>query len=265
MTEEVIEQNPPENALQADIVPEVTSEAAIESPTPEPTPEIVTPEPEKEDGRKNPWYLKRISETSERARIAEEEASNLKAMLERIQKGVESAPVVPAPDAPEFQTAVQREAARLLFEQDRQTLIAAGQKEFGMTNFNGIAAILGGAGAATVDFIQDVMAVDKVNAHKILATLAEDPERAASLAEMNTRQRTAELTRISMAANATTTLAPKSPAAPAQKQVSKAPAPPPPVEPSASKTVPWYSDEASDAEFDKGFYSPDRLKKRQRL
>ena len=184
-------------------------------------------------------------------------------MLERIQKGGDAPPVTPAPDAPEFQTAVQREAARLIFEQDRQTLIAAGQKEFGLANFNGIAAILGGAGAATVDFIQDVMAVDKQNAHKILATLAEDPERAASLAEMNTRQRTVELTRISMAANATTAPTPKPTAVTPTKQVSKAP--PPPVEPSASKTVPWYSDDASDAEFDKGFYSPDRLKKRQRL
>lgn len=269
MTDEVIEQIPGENVLQAEVVNETPPVVTTE--TPEIVAEEVPPAPveteEDQDKRKNPWFLKRISSEAEARRIAETERDNYKAIVERLQAGSDAPATPPASNAPEFQTAVQQEAAKLLFEQDRQTLIAAGRKEFGSGAFNDIASILGAAGAASVDFIQDVMAVDKPNAHKILATLAQDPERAASLAEMDPRRRTAELTRISMAANATTAppVAPKAPTAPTTKQVSRAPAPPPPVEPSSTKSVPWYSDEASDADFDKGFYSPDRLKKRQRL
>jgi len=36
-------------------------------------------------------------------------------------------------------------------------------------------------------------------------------------------------------------------------RVSRAPNPPPPVDPGASKTIDWRSDEASDAEFTAGF------------
>lgn len=266
MADEVIEQNPTENVLQTEAPPETVVENPVETEvvaaeTPTPEPEVVET-PESEDKRKNPWFLKRISAEAEARRLAEAERDNFKAIAERLQAGKDTT-LTPAPNTPDFQTAVQQKAAEILFENDRQALVAAGRKEFGAEAFNGIAAVLGAAGAASVDFIQDVMAVDKPNAHKILANLAQDPERAASLAEMTPRQRTAELTRISMASTAQTT-APKVPATPA-KQVSKAPAPPPPVEPSATKVVPWYSDEASDADFDKGFYDPNRMKKRQRL
>jgi hypothetical protein len=74
----------------------------------------------------------------------------------------------------------------------------------------------------------DVIAADPVNAHKIIFTLAKDPERAAELANMDMRQRTAELTRMSMAEQAKTPPAAKAaepaPAAP-KTPVSKAPAP----------------------------------------
>jgi hypothetical protein len=145
--------------------------------------------------------------------------------------------------------------------EESTTIRDAGYREFGQS-FGQNLAVLNAAGAVSDDMVLDLIAVDKANAHKILAALAQDPERATALATMDSRRRTAELTRISMAANAPTTPAPK---APATKQVSKAPAPPPPVEPSSTKTIPWYSDEASDADFDKGFYDPNRMKKRQRL
>jgi hypothetical protein len=268
MTEEVIEQNPTENVLQTEVVQDPV---VVDSPA-EPVSEVVEEVPaapveettEAEDKRKNPWFLKRISAEAEARRIAEQRAADAEAMLERIQKGGDAPPATPAPNAPDFQTAVQREAARLRLAEESTAIRDAGYREFGR-QFGDSLAVLNAAGAVSDDIVLDLIAVDKPNAHKILANLAQDPERATALAAMDPRRRTAELTRISMAANATTTPAPKTPAAPAAKQVSKAPAPPPPVEPSASKTVPWYSDDASDAEFDKGFYSPDRLKKRQRL
>ena len=269
MTDEVIEHaDPTENVLQAE--PEILEtqngvlepqNQVIENPEPEPAEK---PKDTTEDGRKNPWYLKRISETSERARVAEEESANLKAMLDRLQAGKETPSAAPPANTTDFQTAVQREAARLRLAEDSTAIRDAGYREFGQS-FGQNLAILNAAGAVSDDVVMDLIAVDKDNAHKILATLAQDPDRATALAAMDSRRRTAELTRISMAANAPTTPAPKTPVAPPTKQVSRAPAPPPPVEPSATKTVPWYSDEASDADFDKGFYDPNRMKKRQRL
>lgn len=264
MTEEVIEQNQTENVLQTEVVPETPPVEAPE-PTEVVAEEVVPPveDAEAEDKRKNPWFLKRISAEAEARRVAEQRAADAEAMLERLQAGKEPAPATPAPNTPDFQTAVQREAAKLRLAEDSTAIRDAGYREFGQ-QFGQNLAVLNAAGAVSDDIVLDLIAVDKPNAHKILATLAQDPERATALAAMDSRRRTAELTRISMAANAPTTPAPKTPATPA-KQVSKAPAPPPPVEPSSTKSVPWYSDEASDADFDKGFYSPDRLKKRQRL
>jgi hypothetical protein len=262
--DEVIEQNPTENVLQIEAPPPAPEPVAevVETPEPEPTPEPVETQ-EQEDKRKNPWFLKRISAEAEARRLAEQKLADAEALLERLQSGTETPPATKQNNAPDFQTAVQREAARLRLADDSTAIRDAGYREFGQ-QFGENLAILNAAGAVSDDMVLDLIAVDKTNAHKILASLAQDPDRAASLAGMDSRRRTAELTRISMAANAPVTPAPKAPAA-APKQVSKAPPPPPPVEPSATKSVPWYSDDASDADFDKGFYNPDRLKKRQRL
>jgi hypothetical protein len=71
--------------------------------------------------------------------------------------------------------------------------------------------------------------VDSANAHRIIFELANDPGKAADLASMNVRQRTAELTRMSMAEQAKNPPAAKTetPAAPAAPKtpISKAPAP----------------------------------------
>lgn len=264
MTDEVIEQNPTENVLQTEVVAETPAVEPTE--VVETTEQPVATEPESteaEDKRKNPWFLKRISAEAEARRIAESERDSFKALAERLQSGKEPDAAAPPSNAPDFQTAVQREAARLRLAEDSTAIRDAGYREFGQ-QFGQNLAVLNAAGAVSDDIVMDLIAVDKANAHKILAALAEDPERATALAAMDSRRRTAELTRISMAANAPITPAPKTPVAPT-KQVSKAPAPPPPVEPSSTKVVPWYSDEASDADFDKGFYDPNRMKKRQRL
>jgi hypothetical protein len=268
MTEEVIEQNPTENVLQTEPVPEVIETSVEPTESEVVAEEVEPPAPqeteEEQDKRKNPWFLKRISAEAEARRIAEQRAADAEAMLERLQAGKDAPLATPAPNSPDFQSAVQREAARLRLADDSTAIRDAGYREFGQ-QFGQSLAVLNAAGAVSDEIVLDLIAVDKPNAHKILASLAQDPERATALAGMDSRRRTAELTRISMAANAPTAPAPKTPVAPVAKQVSKAPAPAPAVEPSATKTVPWYSDEASDADFDKGFYSPDRLKKRQRL
>ena len=246
MTDEVIEQNPTENVLQAEPPAEVVAEAPVEAVVETP-PEV---NQEAEDKRKNPWFLKRISAEAEARRAAEQRASDAEAMLERMQAGKDEPK--PAPNSPDFQSAVHREAARLRLAEDSTAIRDAGFKEFGQS-FSDNLAVLNAAGAVSDDIVMDLIAVDKANAHKILAQLANDPEKAAALASMDPRRRTAELTRISMAntpAPATPSAAPKAPLA---EQVSKAPPPAPPVEPSASKTVDWRTDDADEETFNAGF------------
>lgn len=225
---------------------------------PQPDPEPPAPEPEKADGRKNPWYLKRIADEAEARRVAEQRATDAEALAARLQAGREP----PAGDPPratpqqpnqDFNGAVRAEAQRLRLADDRNEVVRAGAAKFGQAAFDHAANVVASLGCVSDDFVSDVLAVDRARAHEIYMKLAEDPEKAASLSAMDTRRRIAELTRM---ADAITTLktdvVPPKPGTP-PKQVSRAPNPPPPVDPSASQTVDWRSDAASDEDFDRGF------------
>lgn len=232
--------------------PVVDPAAAVVDPPAQDDP----PAPAGEHGNKgkSPWFLTRISQEAERARVAEQRALDAEALAARLQAGgnppAADAPRVPPPAAGDFNTAVQREAQRLRLTDDSTAVRDAGFKEFG-GDFGNSLSILTAVGATSDDIVLDVLAVDKPNAHKIFANLAKDPEKAASLVGMDPRRRIAELTRMSDALApkpaADAASAPK-PAAPA-KGISKAPPPPPPVDPSASKTIDGYSDEATDDQF----------------
>ncbi len=165
------------------------------------------------------------------------------------------APRAPAGQQEDFQTAVSKEAMRLRLFEDTMAVKNAGLAKF--SDFNDTLGVLNAIGVTNDDFVMDVLAVDKANAHAILDRLAKDPEKAASLVGMDSRRRTAELTRMSMtaAAEAKTPTEPtaKPATTPAARQVSRAPAPPPPVEPSTSTTKDWRRDDATDEEFDAGF------------
>jgi hypothetical protein len=251
MTEVVTEtpnETPVENVL-AEVVEPVETPVA-ESEVVAETPETPKEDVEAEDKRKNPWFLKRISAEAEARRAAEAERDNYKAMLERTQTKTETPPPPPPQStSPDFQTAVQREAARMRLAEDSTAIRDAGYRAYGQ-EFGQTLAVLNAAGAVSDDIVMDLIAVDKENAHKILATLAQDPEQATQLATMDSRRRTVALTRLAMAQN-TTTAAPKA-ATPAPKQVSKAPAPPPSIEPSAKKVVDWRNAE-TEAEFQAGW------------
>lgn len=264
------------------VEPEPTPPPAAADP-PEPAPVVADPPAEpsepapepKEHGNKGqtPWFLKRIAEESakredaqRRADDADRRAREALAMLERAQQGQQppSDQRAPAPrqadPGPDFQTAVRSEAAKQRLYEDTVDVRNAGMRQFG-ASFHEALGTLTAIGATQDDFVADVLAVDKANAHAILNKLAADPEMAANLVGMDSKRRIAELTRLSMNAPtaAKTEPAPKAPAAP--RQVSKAPPPAPPVEPSASKIVDWRADEASDDEFDKGFN--EMMEKRQ--
>jgi len=180
---------------------------------------------------------------------ARREAQEAKALLSRMQNGGDPArqpAPPPQPQPQDFETAVDQAAARKIFLADSQAVLTQGLTKFG-AGFNESLNILTAIGATSDDMIADVLAVDKGNAHVLLDSLAKDPERTAALTAMNSRQRIAELTRMSMTP-ATPKADPPPPPAPTTK-VSKAPPPPPPVEPSATKVVDGYSDEATDEQF----------------
>lgn len=232
--------------------------AAADSETPT---EPVDPEkPAHGNKGKSPWFLDRIAEETGKRQATERELADTRALLASLQAAQPPDPAKPAPRAaPEPANDVLGQAEKIVLYRDTADVRRVGDGAF--PDFNDSLRVLSAVGALSDDFCADLFAVDKANAHVILDKLAKDPEHAARLAGMDTRRRTAELTRMSMTAQAPAAEpkpadpkpAPVVPAKPAAKSVSRAPNPPPPVEPSASKTVDWRQDDASDAEFDRGF------------
>lgn len=263
---------PNEGAPGGDVVPPVVAidpaieaELPVEEAAPEPEP---APAPAPRTVPLN-TMLERVSReqrraqtAEERAEVAERRAQEAEALAQRLQTGGDRTAVPPAPaprngNAPDFTTAVQQEAAKQRLYEDSAEIMNKATVQFGPA-FQESLAVLRAVGAVSDDFVSDVIAVDKANAHVIFDKIAKDPERAVALAGMDSRKRTAELTRISMAVAAENKPAadvkPIEPVKPtATKQVSRAPSPPPPVDPSTSKVIDWRSDAASDAEFSRGF------------
>jgi len=244
-------------AAPAAVIDAIAVEAAAAAPDPAQEEAEAAPaarEPTREAGK--PWFLKRISEESQkvadansRLAAAERRAAEAEALAERLQSGDDQSrqpPKTPA-NANDFDARVRAEASRQRFLEDTVDVRNRGLEKFG-TAFNDTLGILNAAGATSDDFVGDVLAVDKANAHALLTVIAEDPEKAVALAAMNSRQRIAELTRMSIASAAPrqeSALAPK----PEPRRVSAAPAPAPRIEPGATKVVHGYDDSISDEEF----------------
>ena len=226
---------------------------------------VVEPASAPAEPPKSPWYMDRIAkesararENEERAAAAEKRAQDAEALAARLRvaaggEGHAAATFAAAPMAEseaQRRAAIQQEAQTQRFFEDTLEVRHRGEAAYG-AKFTEVLNILGALGATTNDFIADVLAIDKSNAHAMLEKLSKDPEKAASLTGMTSRQRIAELTRMSLATEKPAVA--EAAATPAPKTTSKAPAPPPVVQPSASKTVNWRTDEASDEEFDAGF------------
>ncbi len=235
--------------------------AAVDPPAPDPVPEpqpAEDPAPQPEEPRvhgnkgRKPWYLDRISEESEARRQAESRAQELQAMLERARTAPDPANTAEPRATDDVETRARQIAQEMSNKDKIRSVISAGVAKF--QDWDERAATLGAAGAASPEFVLDVVSVDPINAHEILHQLADNPDKAAHLAKMDTRTRTIELVKMSLAATGTAPKpAPTEKPVPAAKQVSKAPPPPPPVDPGASQVVDWRSDKASDADFAKGW------------
>lgn len=260
MTEETAEVVETTETTEAPVVENALSEAP-ETPETPVEPETPTEEPtaeEKEHGNKGkkPWYMKEIDDLRYKAAQAREQAENAQALLEKMgTKETE-----PKASDQDIDRLVEARAAARQMQRDREDLINAGNNAFGAEVFNNAAGIAATAGCVSDDFVSDVIAVDRANAHEIYMKLAEDPERAHALGRMDSRRRISELTRMAdaIAKEKTTKTSPLA-AKPAPKQVSKAPAPPPPVEPTTAKIVDWRNAD-SEEDFQRGW--EENMKKR---
>ena len=259
MTEAVVEAvvEPVVEPVIEPVVIEPVVEAVVE-PVADP---VVEPEAPKPPPPK--WMLDRISEETRKRQAAEQATeterkgrTDAEALAARLQQGTNAQPA--ARQEPQVDMALVNQVAnQQRMAEARQQIIRDGYAAFGGAKFDEAANILGAVGCVNDEFIADVLAVDRTNAHKTLAALAAEPETAARLANLDSRSRIAELTRITMA-KAAPVVEPIVKVVP--KVVSKAPAPAPIVEPSASKTVDGYADDATDEQFTKQFNA--RMKER---
>jgi hypothetical protein len=168
----------------------------------------------KAKGQKAPkWALERLAEeTRAKQALAVEleheraEKRRLAELTERLQAagkdgkdGAAAAatkPPVPAIPAERFDAEVQRRAEQLLFTQDCNAVAAAGHAAF--PDFGETLGILNAVGATSDEFLQDIIATDKAAAPALMRELAANPERAKQLVTMSSRQRVAELVRMSI-------------------------------------------------------------------
>lgn len=229
---------------------------------------VIEPEPDPEPAPKKPDPL--ISTiTGLRAKTRDLESENerlrrentdAKALADRLAAGKDPTVTPTAPRAAPVASddeEIDRRAAARVFARDAQTVSETGLATYGRGWVDAVSA-LDAYGVNSADFVSSVMEIAPGRTHEIMYQIAQDGEKAIALANMTPARRAAEITRMSMAAAPAAEVDPKvdpKPLTPkpAAKTVSKAPAPPPPVEPSASKTIDWRGDDASDEEFTRGF------------
>jgi hypothetical protein len=256
----------PEPALVADPAPAADApEPAADEPAADPAPAAVVPPAPKAEVPK--WALERIGEeTSKRqaaetqARAAAQRAQDAEELARRLQ-AKETAPAADttarrtetaaAPD-----TAVEAKAAELLFQRDLQTVSQAGASAYGQKWDQAVKA-LDAYGANSLEFVANVMDIDRSKAHDIMFEIAQDGEKAVALARMTPTRRIAEITRMIMAqaAPAADTKTEPEPKAEPKSAISKAPAPKPAIagrapEPEVNPMTPEGDAKMSDAQFE---------------
>lgn len=252
----------PDTPVQADPppvdppAPDVDALVAEPEPQPEPPPAVRMVSQETLINQVTPLRAKNRELEATAARY-QREAEEARAMVERLSRKDGD----PPPQAPRAEPQrsvsdqdVESRAAQLVFQREAQSVSQLGAKTYG-AEWGDAVNFLEAVGLNNGEFVSAVMDVDRANTHQIMHAIAKNPEKAAALASMTPTQRIAEITRISDAM--TTSPAGVAPAVPRlaapTRVVSRAPAPPPPLEPSAQKVVDWRDDKASDAYFSEGW------------
>lgn len=244
----------PAEPIIAPALAAVDPPVAVDPPEPAPAVDPAKPLPPK-------WAIDEITRerTARRTETAARESAEAKlrdaeAMLERLQKG-EKTPAVasaraadPSPDR--YNADVAAAASRQRMYEDAEQVVSVGQRTF--KNFNESLNVLTALGVTNDDFVGDLIAVDKANAHVMVDKLAKDPERAVQISKMSPKARISELTRMAMSEEQPKVAA-VAERVPKVAAVSKAPAPKPALDPAGANPADWMSDEADDETFFQGF------------
>lgn len=232
MDEDDLIEEQPVVAVEAEPAP-----APIEEPAPAPV-----PEPAKRTVDAPDWAMRRIHEETNRRQeeararqAAEREAAELRAVLEKLQKGDKpaDAPARPAPKTDDYDAAVRAGVERQRFVDDTHAVLRAGQAAF--PNFDDALKRLAAVEVITNDdCVADIIGVaGRDGAHILVDKLAGDLEQAERIAKMSQRARITELTKMNMTEQPKPAPAVEQPK-PAPKPaaaISKAPPPKPRMDP----------------------------------
>jgi hypothetical protein len=210
-------------------------ELALE-PQPDPAPPPSAPK----------WALERIGEETNKRQAAEElarqnaeRASSYEEIIKRLQtepKPAETASPTQRPAVvPQDRSAVEQEAAQIVFKRDMANISETGAKAYGM-RWNDAVQALDAYGANSTEFVGTVVdVVGPAKAHELMFQISQDPEKAVLLAKMPQTRRVAEITRMFDAMAEPKLAADPKPADPSPKPaISRAPAPKPAVAPHAA-------------------------------
>lgn len=244
MTEEV--QNPQAEAPVETNIPapaenananQPSSDAQPQAPQPDASAEGENKQPEGEK-KKSPWWESRIremawekNEAKRQKDALEAENKALKAAMEAAKRGSAENPDGQAPTAPQaaitqadIDRLAEEKASQKLAAQQAQARIQDFQRK-GTTNFqdwNDRCNVVASLGATDrPEFLEIVTGME--DGHKLVAHLAENPEEAIRVLQLNPFAMASELTRMSIQMST-----------PAPKQISNAPAPIKPLTPQAS-------------------------------
>lgn len=219
---ESVEEAPAEGAE----TPVEAPEPQTEQEEPEQPTEAVEAPKEPQAPKEPPWFMKRIDAMNRRnADLARELAA-----LKQQQAPGQLEPTQPTDNQPKApaeltQQAIRAEAERLRAEEDYKaalkSVIDGGAKEYGAQDWNAKTQLVAGLGATdNPAFMEALVALP--DAHKLVASLADDPDRLSTLLAKRPAAMAAEMGRMAAAMES----------APAKPVLSKAPAP---VKPIASR------------------------------
>jgi hypothetical protein len=235
----------------------LNTEVAADPPAPQDPPadppSPPAPEPTEADHgvKRQAWFMRRLAEQEAELANMRRERDAANELARRVQDpGGTDTTTRTAPPPTVTDAQIEARAAELVVKNDVRELDVRGTEKYG-EDWTAAVSVLNSLGANNLGFMGDILTADKAGAADLVRTLASQPEKLAMIMRMPAGGRIAELTRISMAAKQQTA-DPKAPPAP-PKQVSKAPAPPPPLNAGGKKAVAWYADDASDLEFHAGW------------
>lgn len=257
----------PDPVVEAVVEPVVEPVAEPElqpDPEPDPAPQAI-PTPAPTAPR---WALERIGEETNKRQAAEERARSYEEIVKRMQSQPKAPAADPAAPAPQErlaapvgdQSAVQQEAARIVFERDLVNVSNAGVTAYGGQAWGDAINLLNKCNANTAEFVASVMEIDPSRTHEIMFEIAKDPEKAVALARMTPVRRATEITRMSMPkTDPKPAIDPKQEVEP-KPAVSRAPAPKPAIAPHASAPevdprTPEGNEKMTDAEFERWYKS----------